>query len=253
MTKHFLLSAVISTFFLAAHGQNYSLRSANRLFNNLEYSKAIEHFLYLAEENEILEAKLKLAECYRKTAQPEKAAYWYGEFLGQPLTKPELLLYYAQAMLSNGSPDDALEWMIEYAQRSPADGRASDFIEQYEELQKIQVEAGKYEIECLSFNNAQPGFSPAFFKEGIVFVSPAVSKTGGLNTDGWTGKGFFDLMEVKPVLKKKWTTPKPFSSHLNTPFHEGPVSFDTWFERMFFTRNNYQNGKRGKSNNRLPT
>jgi len=82
-------------------------------------------------------------------------------------------------------------------------------------------------------------FSPAFYANGIVFVSSR-RKEGPI--DDQIGETFFELYysEVDPNgIPQK---PESFSIRINSERHEGPVSFNREENMMYFTRTNLNRG-----------
>ncbi|MCC7506916.1 MAG: PD40 domain-containing protein, partial [Saprospiraceae bacterium] len=90
-------------------------------------------------------------------------------------------------------------------------------------------------------NSSGTDYSPAFYKDGIVFVS-ARQKSGAY--DSKTKETFFELYySAFDVTEERWPTPPTkFSLEVNSSLHEGPVCFDRSFKHMFFTRNNSKKG-----------
>ena len=94
-------------------------------------------------------------------------------------------------------------------------------------------------------NSEELEFSPAFYENGILFISTREDNfkfldrrlrdhTMGIylarrNSDGSLGK------------------PELYANRLNTKYHEGPLTFDMSGNTMYFTRSNYVNGRVQKS------
>jgi outer membrane protein OmpA-like peptidoglycan-associated protein len=87
-------------------------------------------------------------------------------------------------------------------------------------------------------------FSPSYYREGIVFVT--ARQRGGFY-DPKLGSTYFELFYAKLNENGTPYKPKPFSLEINTKYHEGPVSFTSDANHMFFSRNNIQDGGLSKS------
>ena len=88
-------------------------------------------------------------------------------------------------------------------------------------------------------NSSTFDFSPAFYANGLVFVS---SRLKGGMVDPNTGGTFFDLFYApfdKEGIPQK---AKLFSLEINSTLNEGPVCFDRAENTLFFTRNNLEQG-----------
>ncbi len=99
-----------------------------------------------------------------------------------------------------------------------------------------------------NINSANLEYSPAFFEDGIVFISSTPSKKRYKILDKRINENIMSIFlarrsEESGLLQN----PSPFASELLTPVHEGPLTFDRTNDRMYFTRNNYKNGKTKKA------
>ena len=100
-------------------------------------------------------------------------------------------------------------------------------------------------------NTAFQEYSPAFYKNGLVFIgsNPAVEKDK--KTDDETGKKatsfFLAMWEEKGNLKKV----VPFAEELTTKFYDGPLSFNADGTTVYFTRSNLRRGKAIKAKDGL--
>ena len=83
-------------------------------------------------------------------------------------------------------------------------------------------------------------FCPAVYENGLVFVSRY--KNGPI--DPRTGQTFFELFYAELDPNGMPGKPESFSTELNSAYHEGPVSFSSSGDRIFFTRTNSRNGVR---------
>ena len=96
-------------------------------------------------------------------------------------------------------------------------------------------------------NTNKLDFSPTFYQDGIVFVSnrkrPKSARKITDNKDEWLGDNFMSLYYTAKTADG-FEVPKEFSVNITTRYHEGPVSFSKNGNRIFFTRNNYQNGQK---------
>ena len=81
-------------------------------------------------------------------------------------------------------------------------------------------------------------FCPAVYENGLVYVSRY--KNGPV--DPKTGQTFFELFYAEVDPNGMPGKPESFSTELNSAYHEGPVSFSSSGNRIFFTRTNSVNG-----------
>lgn len=81
-------------------------------------------------------------------------------------------------------------------------------------------------------------FSPAFYQNGLVYVS--FHKNGPVDPN--TGKPFFELFYAVMDNLSMPQKAQPFSLSINSQVHEGPVSFSRDNNLIYFTRNNMVGG-----------
>lgn len=95
-----------------------------------------------------------------------------------------------------------------------------------------------------TINTGSLEFSPAFYENGIIFIS---DKKGAINTSRFTDENISKLTffiyqsrrDEEGVLKAA----DPFAEELTTPYHEGPLTFNQTNSKLYFSRNNFIDGK----------
>ena len=98
-----------------------------------------------------------------------------------------------------------------------------------------------------TINSDKLEYSPAFYEDGIVFISTKVSNKRFKMRDKRIGKNVMSIFQSKREENGLLLPPKPFSIDLLSTVHEGPLTFDRTGETMFFTRNNTKDGRRIKA------
>lgn len=93
-------------------------------------------------------------------------------------------------------------------------------------------------------NSERLDFSPAFYQNGLVYVS---SRQHSGPKDKKIAESFFELFFVELDERGNFLRAEPFSVNINSQKHEGPVSFNRTGDVLYFTRNNMENGA-GKGN-----
>ena len=248
---------VLCIAFTGAEAQK--LKKAKRNMEMLNYIGAIELYNSILEKDDIAEAKINIAECYRKISDSENAEYWYGQVVRLPEAEPVHNLYYGQALQRNGKCDLAKEWYEKYISTVPDDMRGQYLVEACDYEQDLMTKnAGIYDIEHPDFNSNLDDFTPVYFKEGLVFSSERDKGNAVKRTHTWTGNPFLELyyVEAKPVEGEgcgnfDYGSPEKFAKKLNTKFHDAAVTFSKDESEIFFTRNNIVGKKVGKSDDNI--
>lgn len=237
----------------AAVAQSGKLKRAKQYMKDLSYTPAIVLLNQIIEKEDNPEAKIAIAECYRKVNDWENAEYWYSQVVRTPQAEPVHKLYYGEALQRNGKCDLAKDWYGQFTQAAPEDVRgqylnkACDY-----ENELLTKNAAIYEVKRMDFNSNVDDFSPAIFKDKVVFSSERDKGTAVKRDHTWTGNPFNELFVVDAKsngaasdYKFTYSKASKFSSKLNTKYHDASVSFSPDYKDIFFTRNNHLNGKTG--------
>lgn len=228
---------------------------AERYFKNLGYAEYIALMGGGEWTKYDRETLSKLGVSYRKVGDFKNAEKIYRTLIEQGDDTPLYRLYYAQALQANGYYFKAGEEYKKCHQALKADQITVEderAIEGYEACNQVADFKAKGAVKLRNveeLNTANLDFSPMYYQDGLVFVS--TRKMASLEkVDQWLNENCMDLYYA-PLNGTRFSEPSAFSDQLNTKFHEGPVTFTDDEQRVFFTRNNYQNGKRGKSKDRI--
>ncbi len=245
-------------FFLLLAGmvtaQNAKLKRANKAFEEFNYQEAIILYNQILNKSDVSEAKINLAESYRKVSNTEEAEYWYGQIVNLPESLPVHKLYYGMMLQTNGKCDLAKEWYMNYVQDVPDDLRGRYLVKACDYEDELMTKnAGVYEIENMPFNTSLDDFSPAMYKEGIVYASEYQKGATPIKREHtWTGNPFLELYFVdritvdETLFDYEYGDAEKFSNRLNSKFHDAAVSFTEDFNEIYFTRNNFVQGRAGR-------
>ena len=230
---------------ISGYGQA-KLKRAKKEMAVLNYSEAISLFEQVVKKKDRLEARVLLAECYRKINNWENAAYQYSQIIQSKESKPIHKLYYGQALQRSGQCEEAKQWFEKYVKEKPGDARGKHLLNAcvYEtELRTKNLNV--YEIQNLPINTEANDMCPMVFDKGFVFSSDRNVGISVRHTDGWTGKPFLDLyyIDALPIhagqcSEYHFDVPINFSNVLNSRFHELSASFTNKENTVFYTSNN---------------
>ena len=221
-----------------------AMQQAVEEFDKFHYVDAAKMFeSVISKEPNNLEAKEKLAMCFRKMNNPQNAERWYALIVNES-ADPMNKLYYAQALAQNQRYPESKEWYQKFAESMRGDKRGKEFANSYTDVDKFFQDSERYTIELAPFNSKDADFSPTYYKGGIVFCSSR-PRTDNKNKliHKWTGKRFLDRYYAPGGGAKA----RPLSEALNTQYHEGSAMFYNDYNSIIFTRNNFNDGKYGTS------
>ena len=225
--------------------QKVKLSSADKKYDNLAYIDAIEIYEGVAEKgHKSVELFQKLGNSYYFNANLLEANKWYSELfaLGQDVA-PEYYFRYAQTLKSIGDYTKANEYLTKFSQKTVTDNRAKIFVENKDYLAEIKRNPGRQKIEDAGINTEYSDFGGSFYKENFVFTS--ARDTGGVSNTKhkWTNASFYNLYSATVSSEGYLVDATPLSKKVNSKFNESSAVFTKDGNTMYFTRNNYTNGK----------
>ncbi|MFK5958263.1 MAG: OmpA family protein [Lutibacter sp.] len=107
----------------------------------------------------------------------------------------------------------------------------------------VNGQDNRYTIQNLNANNSYSNFGTTFYgADKVVFASP---KKSYIIRNNWKGNNqpFLNLYIGDIAEDGQLINVKKFSNKLNTRFHESDVAFTKDLKTVYFSRNNYFNGK----------
>ncbi len=247
----FLFITIINLFSFSGYSQKAKIALANKKFDNYAYIDAIKTYERVVKKGyKSVELFQKLGNAYYFNAEYDKAAKWYSElFTMTSDLESEYYYRYAQSLKSIGQNEKANAMMEKFHQKVVNDSRAILFENNKNYLDMIQTNSGRFQVEDAGINSKYSDYGSSFYLNKLVFAS--AKDTGSLahRTHEWTGQYFTNLYSTD--LGEEMATGKvvKFSKTINSKFHESTAIFTKDGKTMYFTRNNYLNGKKEKDVN----
>lgn len=243
-----LLLFMFSIAAFAAQAQGMLMRSADKQMKDLNYKAAIESYKKVLQRKEVREAKINIAEAYRKLSDTQNAEKWYAQVVQLSNIQIENYLYYAQMLQRNGKCELAKKWFKRYAEAAPDDTRGQYLARSCDYVGELMKKnANRYEVKRIWFNSENDDFSPVYYRDGIVFASERNNEKYVKRSNGWSNKPFLNLFFVqmlsssienpdRPACEFIYGKPKLFSEELSGLFHEASAVFSNDEKEIFFTR-----------------
>lgn len=219
---------------------SYHLRQGNRMYRDLAYSSAIGEYQQALGKKSYAEGQIKLADCYLKTNNLSKAEEAYGKVMELKEVQPAHRLQYAKLLMRSGKYAQAKNYFDQYLGSQGNDEAARALRNSCDSIAGWQEDSARYTLQQLPMNNGQSNFSPVWHKDGIVFVS---DRSGGKKQYEWTGRPFLDLYYSKADKTGSYGSAEALKGDVNGMYHEGPASFSSKGDTMYFTRNTYMKRK----------
>jgi outer membrane protein OmpA-like peptidoglycan-associated protein/tetratricopeptide (TPR) repeat protein len=228
-----------------------SIDRAQKQMDKYNYSEAIVILKKaVADDKTKDEAIPMLAECYRMQHDNVNAKAIYAQAIELPDVKPETFYYYAQALQSTGDYDKAREMYQKYAEKNPSDHRGSLFVAHCDSVlgpwKNLNPE---FEIKLANnINTAESEFGPAFYDGRLVFASDFSDNPAEGKEYGWTGRGYLNLKQARPLKTGDYVgsmgASSLFEGNFNQEYHDGPATFSADGNTIYFTRSSIGKAKR---------
>ncbi|WP_347839825.1 tetratricopeptide repeat protein [uncultured Draconibacterium sp.] len=219
---------------------NAQIKSANKLYGELKYAKAIPFYLKVVNSKKAQnkqEATVKLADCYRLTNKHQVAAKWYEKALEYDGNDAVVYYNYGNVLRTLGDYQSARQQFQRYLKSVPHDVRAQKYLRYCEEISRWKNLKPVASIKNASnLNSAYSDFSPVVYKSGIVFVSDRNVDELDNNNFYWTGNGYLKLFYSPRLDSVRYATPAMLSKQFNQAYHNGPVCFNSAQNRAYITR-----------------
>ena len=246
-----------SVFMIIVVGQGYSqkikLASADKNYESFAFVDAIATYETVAQncyKDEIMFQKLGNA--YYFNSNLEKAAKWYAELFKMNKNQESEYYYrYAQALKSIGDYKKADIMLEQFKNKSGNELRAKLFENHKNYLEEIKANSGRYTIVNAGINSQYSDYGSSLLGNKLIFASARDTGNVSKRLFSWTNQTFTNLYSSDLKADGTLTGPKYFGNGINSKFHESTPVFTKDGKTMYFTRNNYLDGKTGKDNQKV--
>jgi len=253
MKNYRLLCLIILNVFYG-YSQQSKLNSADKKYDGYAYIDAIKTYERVAGKGYKSEDLFKkLGNSYYFNSEFESAAKWYGELFAIN-TSPEAEYYYryAQSLRSTGQTDKANKIMNEFNAKYKNDSRGKLYKEDVNYLDEIKANSGRYKIEDAGINSKYSDYGSFVYNNKIYFASARDTGNFSQRRHKWTGEYYTNIYSANiDPQNSAAVKPDKFKTALNTKFHESTPVFTRDGNTVYFTRNNYIDGKKGKDDNKI--
>ena len=243
--KNFFYSTVLLVIAVQAYGQK-DVVAGDKKYDNYSYIDAIATYERVAEKGYKDEKMFqKLGNAFYFNAELIKAERWYTElFAMNKEQEPEYFYRYSQSLKAVGNYTKANEMLEEFNKRLGYDQRGQLYVAQRNYQEEIKANSGRYEIADAGVNSEYSDYGSALINGNLVFAS--ARDTGGVSKKvfKWTNKSFTNLYSATILPAGEMGKPERFSKNINSKFNESTPVFTQDGQTMYFTRNNFLDGKR---------
>jgi len=253
MKKNIIYAAVILLFTVQAFSQTAKLARADKEYNKYAYIDAIKTYERVVEKGyKSADLFQKIGNAYYFNAELAKANKWYTELFALNADQdPEYYYRYSQTLKAVGDYDKANEVLAKFTQKSNTDGRGKLYVSNKNYLDVIKQNSGRYTIDNSDINSEYSDYGSALYNNKLVFTSSRDTSGFARRKFQWTGQSFTSLYTAEINPDGTLGEPEKFSKKIDSKFHESTPVFTKDGKTMYFTRNNYNDGKKGKDTKKV--
>lgn len=187
---------------------------------------------------------LKIGNAYYYNAELEKANKWYSElYATNPEQEAEFYYRYSQSLRATKEYQKADAMMAKFNEKSGNDSRAKIFSGKKDYLTIIKNNSGRYKIENAGVNSKYSDYGPTYMGTKVVFSSARDTGNFSKRIHTWTGQYFTNLYSSNLGEDGSLAEVEKYGKKINTKFHESTPVFSKDGKTVYFTRNNFLDGR----------
>ncbi len=215
---------------------------ADERYDEYSFSPAIDIYKKVLDKGFTSSDLLKrLGNAYYFNAKYEEAANVYKKLVEAypDDTEADYFFRYAQSLKTMGDYDESAKFMSKF--KEMASTLEIDFDEDY--LEKIEANSGRYDVEPFKYNSKYSDFAASFYEKGLIFSSDRDTGNLARYRHTWNSRDFLDLYKVDVDSISSNNVVK-IPGEVNTRLHESTSVVTKDGFTMYFTRNNFLDGKK---------
>lgn len=253
----FLYIVLFVTLSSISFAQSFKQKQADKLYNTLAYTSAIELYKDLVKGKNPTEDNLrKLANSYYQIYDFKNSNTYYKLLLEKfnANFKEEDAINYFQTIkyLENYKDVESSLSVMKAKKESSLIVKNNKQYADY--LKSIKNDSALYKIYSLDgINTPNSEFSPVFFrkKNYLMFASNRRNTSARNKTFAWDNSYFMDMYTITKKDSLHFASPVEMSKDVISLYHDGPACLSDNENTLFLTRTNYINKKLEKSDKQI--
>jgi outer membrane protein OmpA-like peptidoglycan-associated protein len=244
--KKLVFSTLLIIVALQGYSQKASVLAADKKYERYAFIDAISTYERIADKGYKDEKMFqRLGNAYYFNAQLPKAARWYAAlFEMNQEQEPEYYYRYSQSLKSLGDYDKANDMLDQFNLKSGNDKRAQLYASNKNYLEDIKANSGRFKIENAGINSEYSDYGSAIVDGKLVFASSRARGGASRRIFKWTNQSFTSLYASALLSNGNLEAPELFGNKINTKFNESTPVFAKDGKTVYFTRNNFIDGKK---------
>lgn len=234
--------------------QKKDIQKANKQYDKFAYIDAREIYLKVVEDGyESAQIFERLGDTYYFNSDYTNAAKWYQKLVTQfpDQITPDYYYRTAQSLKSIGKYSESDALMKDYV----AKGGEGFVIKKFEDdpnyLKSTVFKSRDFSLEKVGINSSFSDFGASFYMKDKIVYASASNSSEGMKVSEWTNQPLLDLyIADKDTTTGQLSNARPLGGDINTKYNESSTTFTKDGKTVYFTRNNFLDGKKGKDRNK---
>ncbi len=229
---------------LAHWAQDPMIKRANQEYDAFSFKPAQDIYQRVLEKGYVsAEVLQKLGDTHYFNAEYDKAAEVYGRLVTEYPhdAGPAYYFRYAQALKSREDYSGADRAMKTFYTLTGRDSSGMQYDTPGDYRAAIRANSGRYELTSFPYNTEYLEFAPSFYGSDLLFSSDRDTGNLARYRHTWNARDFMDIYRVRTDSVTGASIAKV--EGINTRWHESTSALSPDGQTLYFTRNNYKNGK----------
>lgn len=211
-------------------------------YENKNYKGALKLYLGAVKKHPSrTENQLRVARCYYSLKEYKQSIFYYDNYIKQKRTLPWSDLYnYAEAQAATSNYTQAIESYRKYLAKDPNDEIVKKKIWRLNNIQYLYEDSSQYEVKPVSLNTTAGEICPAYYQQGIVFMSNRKDVQIVEKINASLDVPFYKILKSNTLGHDENNMPvnfgdaQPFDIAFTSDFNAGPVTFYDDYKKMVF-------------------
>lgn len=230
------------------------INRADKNYDKLAYFNAINIYEKVVKQGYTSPELLKnIGNSYYFNGEYQKANKWYSqlfnEFPNQEI-EAEYFYRYGQTLKSIGDQANATLYLNKFALENNNSVRAKIIVSDKDYKTEIEENSGRFDIMDSKINSVYSDYGSTIYKDQVLFATARDTGNFSKRVHTWTGNAFTNIYSADIQEDGTLANPKKYSKSISTKFNESTPVITSDGKTMYFTKNNYNSGKRGFNNDR---
>lgn len=227
-----------------ALGQRAKHRLADRRFKEYDFSASLAIYKDILEGNSSDTLALMRAGISSKHIGDFTASEQYFKALHGITKNAEALLLLADAQKLNQHYAEASFTYEQYLAIHPEALWLAGYTQDENWATVMLRDSASLDIRGAEINTAASEFAPCMAGNQVLFSSSRREGKGRSSTYAWNNQSYLNLFTATLTADSNITAARVMENKANSRYHEGSVAYDSFNQTLYFTRNQFLNGRK---------